>query len=279
MDDCVYLHWAGDGPQALSQRIDLRSHLGAVLESHFTTRYWKRYHSKRLRHIPVFSTINYDVYDVINLFYFQHLTICFISYLTWSSIRRTRRKSWAIFWRAPSPMTASRQNSFTGELFELFFRVKNRANLNSCQKQFPSSNSCMTWTFLRQSNPRAFYGNSSRLDELIFTWTLSLQLQRPRRDERGQGRFVQGRHAAVDEARPGPTGQRLGSRRWRPASQVSHQKNRPAAQRVPLLRRHQGSHQMSPGAGGTTFPPWIGVRGKLFNKVSLFNIVSVRAYV
>ena len=46
MDDCVYLHWAGDGPQALSQRIDLRSHLGAVLESHFTTRYWKRYHSK-----------------------------------------------------------------------------------------------------------------------------------------------------------------------------------------------------------------------------------------
>ena len=121
MDDCVYLHWAGDGPQALSQRIDLRSHLGAVLESHFTTRYWKRYHSKRLRYLSVFSNVNYYVNDVINLFYFQHLTICFISYLTWSSIRRTRRKSWAIFWRAPSPMTASRQNSFTGELFELFF--------------------------------------------------------------------------------------------------------------------------------------------------------------
>ena len=88
---------------------------------------WKSFHNAILekvpfkRYLPVFSNVNYYVNDVINLFYFQHLTICFISYLTWSSIRRTRRKSWAIFWRAPSPMTASRQNSFTGELFELFF--------------------------------------------------------------------------------------------------------------------------------------------------------------
>ena len=42
-------------------------------------------------------------------------------------------------------------------IIRAFFRVKNRPNLNSCQKQFPSSNSCMTWTFLRQSNPRALW--------------------------------------------------------------------------------------------------------------------------
>ena len=29
-----------------------------------------------------FSDVNYYVNDFINLFYFQHLTICFISYLT-----------------------------------------------------------------------------------------------------------------------------------------------------------------------------------------------------
>ena len=154
MDDCVYLHWAGDGSQALSQRIDLRSHLGAVLESHFTTRYWKRYHSK-------------DTYLSFQMSITMFMTLSMISFSAFDHLLHQLPDLILDTPDAPEILGNFLARSIADDcippkflhrwIIRAFFRVKNRPNLNSCQKQFPSSNSCMTWTFLRQSNPRALW--------------------------------------------------------------------------------------------------------------------------
>lgn len=50
-------------------------------------------------------------------------------------------------------------------------------------------------------------------------------------------------------------GQRLGCWWRRPTREVPGEKDRNAAQRVPMLRRHQRGHQMSHRTGSAALPP------------------------
>lgn len=57
-------------------------------------------------------------------------------------------------------------------------------------------------------------------------------------------------------------GQCLGCRRWRPTRQVPGEKDRHAAQRVPMLRRHQGGHEVPHRTGSATLPSRARLRGQ-----------------